>query len=55
MGLEDVPLLRGSASGDGKEAPYQVIALLTFRSQQDFRKRSRLTRRSSRTFQSSRR
>jgi len=38
MGLEDVRLLRGSASGDGTEAPYQVIALLTFRSQQDFQK-----------------
>lgn len=38
LGLEDVQLLRGSASADGNEAPYQVIALLTFRSQQDFQK-----------------
>src|SRR5215207_2557651 len=30
MGLESVQLLRGIASGDGREPVYQVIALLSF-------------------------
>ena len=38
MGLESVQLLRGIASGDGREPVYQVIALLSFRSQQEFQK-----------------
>ena len=38
MGLENVQLLRGIASGDGSEPVYQVIALLSFRSQQEFQK-----------------
>ncbi|WP_134499687.1 EthD family reductase [Microvirga pakistanensis] len=36
MGLEDVRLLRGIHAPDGSPATYQVIALLTFRSMQDF-------------------
>jgi uncharacterized protein (TIGR02118 family) len=38
MGLEDLRLVRGVAAGDGSPAPYQVIALLSFRSLQDFQK-----------------
>ncbi len=36
MGLEDVRLVRGVGTPDGSPAPYQVIALLSFRSMQDF-------------------
>lgn len=38
MGLEKVELLRGAASPDGSPATYQVIALLSFRSVQEFQK-----------------
>jgi uncharacterized protein (TIGR02118 family) len=38
MGLEDLRLVRGVGAGDGSPPPYQVIALLTFRSLQDFQK-----------------
>ena len=38
MGLEDLRLVRGVVAGDGSPAPYKVIALLTFRSLQDFQK-----------------
>ena len=38
MGLEALRLVRGVAAGDGSPAPYQVIALLSFRSLQDFQK-----------------
>jgi uncharacterized protein (TIGR02118 family) len=36
MGLEDVRLVRGVGTADGNPAPYQVMALLSFRSMQDF-------------------
>lgn len=36
MGLEDVQLVRGVGTPDGSPAPYQVIALLSFRSLQHF-------------------
>jgi uncharacterized protein (TIGR02118 family) len=36
MGLEDLRLVRGVGTADGNPAPYQVIALLTWRSMQDF-------------------
>jgi uncharacterized protein (TIGR02118 family) len=38
MGLEDLRLVRGVGAGDGSQPLYQVIALLTFRSLQDFQK-----------------
>jgi uncharacterized protein (TIGR02118 family) len=36
MGLEELRLVRGVGTPDGSPAPYQVIALLSFRSLQDF-------------------
>ena len=36
MGLEDQRQMRGVSSLDGSPAPYQVIALLTFRSLENF-------------------
>ena len=36
MGLEDLRPVRGVGTADGSPPPYQVIALLTFRSMQDF-------------------
>ncbi len=36
MGLEDVRIVRGVGTPDGSTPPYQVIALLSFRSAQDF-------------------
>jgi uncharacterized protein (TIGR02118 family) len=36
MGLEDVHLLRSVGTPDGSAAPYRVMALLRFRSLQDF-------------------
>ncbi len=36
MGLEEVRLVRGVGTPDGGTPPYQVIALLSFRSMQDF-------------------
>jgi uncharacterized protein (TIGR02118 family) len=38
MGLEDVRLLRGTGTGDGEQPPYQVMALLSFHSMEDFEK-----------------
>ncbi len=37
MGLQDARVLRGTAAGDGGQAPYRVIALLTFGSMDEFR------------------
>ena len=36
MGLEKVDLVRGMGTPDGSAAPYRVMALLWFRSLQDF-------------------
>ena len=36
MGLEEVRLVRGMGTPDGSPPPYQVIALLSFSSLQDF-------------------
>jgi uncharacterized protein (TIGR02118 family) len=36
MGLEKVDLVRGISTADGSAAPYRVMALLWFRSLQDF-------------------
>jgi uncharacterized protein (TIGR02118 family) len=36
MGLEDLRLMRGVDTADGGPPPCQVMALLTFRSMQDF-------------------
>lgn len=36
MGLQEVRLVRGVGTPDGSAAPHQVIALLFFRSLQDF-------------------
>jgi uncharacterized protein (TIGR02118 family) len=36
LGLESVQLLRGAGTPDGSAAPYQVMALLTFRSLAEF-------------------
>ena len=36
MGLENVQLLRALGTPDGSESPYQVVALLSFRSIEDF-------------------
>ena len=56
IGLESVQLLRGVASGDRREPVYQVIALLSFRSQQEFQKPfKRTARKSSPTSRNSRR
>ncbi len=38
MGLEDVRVFRGTGAAGGGGAPYQVMALLTFRSAEDFGK-----------------
>ena len=37
MGLQDARVLRGTAAGDGGQAPYRVITLLTFGSLDEFR------------------
>jgi len=36
MGLQEVRVLRGAGAADGSAAPYQVMALLSFASLQDF-------------------
>jgi uncharacterized protein (TIGR02118 family) len=36
MGLQEVRLVKGVATPDGSTPPYRVMALLTFRSVQDF-------------------
>jgi uncharacterized protein (TIGR02118 family) len=36
MGLEKVELVRGMGTADGSAAPYRVMALLWFRSMEDF-------------------
>jgi uncharacterized protein (TIGR02118 family) len=38
LGLEDVRLIRAVGTPDGSPPPYQVIALLSFRSMEDFQK-----------------
>ncbi|WP_046865373.1 EthD family reductase [Microvirga massiliensis] len=37
MGLEEVHLVKGTGTPDGSPPPYRVMALLRFRSLQDFR------------------
>jgi uncharacterized protein (TIGR02118 family) len=41
MGLEDLRPVRGVGTADGSPPPYQVMALLTFRSMQDFQEAGR--------------
>jgi uncharacterized protein (TIGR02118 family) len=36
MGLDDIRLVRGVGTPDGSEPPYQVMALLSFRSMPEF-------------------
>ena len=36
MGLDSVRLVQGVGTADGGEAPFRVLALLSFRSMQDF-------------------
>ena len=36
MGLQEARVFRGTGAADGGSAPYQVLALLTFSSLQDF-------------------
>ena len=38
MGLEDVRLVRGVGTPDGSSPPFQVMALLSFRSLQEFQR-----------------
>ncbi|GJD49121.1 hypothetical protein OPKNFCMD_1851 [Methylobacterium crusticola] len=38
MGLEKAEVVRASGTPDGSPAPFQVMALLTFRSLEDFKK-----------------
>ncbi len=41
LGLDDVRLLKGAGTPDGSAPPFRVMALLTFRSMQDFEKAGR--------------
>jgi len=41
LGLEDLRLVRGIGTADGSPPPYQVIALLTWRSMEDFQNAAR--------------